>query len=146
VLILRLLRSFFPRLTLITATALAIGAGMVFVGPALAKRGSRLVELGVVLLVTGSIQVLPLLAWTIRSLRTARELLADPDTQITFRDNEVLLYRPEIKIREKITVHNRPAESETTIRPAGYVSLPSWIMDDPQRYGITLPPTKPVEK
>jgi hypothetical protein len=81
-----------------------------------------------------------------QSLRRGRELLADPDTQITFRDDQVQLYRPEVKIREKIMVHNRLVESETTIRPYKYVSLPGWLLDDRERYGIKLPPPKTAEK
>jgi hypothetical protein len=51
-----------------------------------------LVGLGVFFLLMGSVQMLLLLFWPIRSLRKGRELLADPDTQITFRDDQVQLY------------------------------------------------------
>jgi hypothetical protein len=146
VLVLRVLRSLSPRLSILWATTMAIGAGMILLGQALATGGSALRELGVFFLFMGSLQMLPLLYWAIKSLRTGRELLADPDTQITFRDDQVQLYRPEVKIREKIMVHNRLVESETTIRPYKYVSLPGWLLDDPERYGIKLPPPKTPEK
>ena len=125
---------------------IAVGAGMVLFGTASAKENSGLVQVGVFLLIASGFGILHPLCWTIRSLRTARELLADPDTEITFRDHRVQLYRPEIKIREEITVHNRQAKSETIIRPSGYVLLPSWIMDNSERYGIKLPPSDAVEK
>jgi hypothetical protein len=88
-------------------TMMAVGAGMILLGHALATGGSALREVRVFFLFMGSLQMLPLLYWAIKGLRTGRELLADPDTRITFRDNRVQLYRPEIKIREKMTVHNR---------------------------------------
>jgi hypothetical protein len=37
-------------------------------------------------------------------------------------DNEVTLYRPGITIREKVIVHSREVESETTIRKSGFAS------------------------
>jgi hypothetical protein len=146
VLVLRLVRSLYPRLSLLWTTLMVLGAGMVLLGNASAKQGSMLVELGFLSLITGIIQMLFLLFWAISSLRTGRKLLADPDTRITFRDDRVELYLPEITIREKVTVHNRLVESETTIRPYRYTSLPSWIMDDPLRYRIKLPPSPTVEK
>jgi hypothetical protein len=125
---------------------MALGVGMILLGYILPGKGSMLMGLGVSFLLMGSLQMVVLLFWPIKSLRDGRELLADSDTQITFRDDQVRLYRPEIKIREQVTVHDRLVESETTIRPDKYVSLPSWIMDDPERYGIKLPPPKTVEK
>jgi hypothetical protein len=125
---------------------MAVGAAMILLGHTLETQGSTPRELGVFFLFLGSLQMLPLLYWAIKGLRTGRELLADPDTQITFRDDQVQLCRPEIKIREKVTVHNRLVESETTVQLAGYVSPPGWILDDPERYGIKLPPPKTVER
>jgi hypothetical protein len=95
---------------------------------------------GAFLLAVGSVQMSVLLLYTIRQYRKARELLADLETEITFRDSEVQLYRPGVKIREEISVYGRPAKLETTIRPGGYVLLPSWIMNDPPGYGLHLPP------
>jgi hypothetical protein len=142
VLILRLLRSILPWVSLICATLMALGLGVALLGLALPKQDPRLVDSGGFLLTIGGLEMLGPLVWAIVSLRIARKLLADPDTRIKFCDDDVQLYRSAITVREQVTVHDREAESETTIRPGSYVKLPSWIMDNLQRYGITLPPPK----
>jgi hypothetical protein len=115
-------------------------------GHSLAKPGSALADLGGVLLVIGCLQLLVPLIWAFVSLRIPRKISADPDTRITFRDNEVTLYRPAITVREKVIIHNREIESETTIRKTEYVKLPSWTMNDFQRYGLELSPQEKLKK
>jgi hypothetical protein len=63
VLVLRLVRSLYPRLSLLWTTLMVLGAGMVLLGNASAKQGSMLVELGFLSLITGIIQMLFLLFW-----------------------------------------------------------------------------------
>jgi len=145
-LILRLAPYFFPAIVVLSAIAIALGACMFLSGDSLAKPSSALADLGGVLLVVGCLQLLVPLIWAFVSLRIARKISADPDTRITFRDNEVTLYRPAITFREKVIIHNREVESETTIRKTEYVKIPGWIMDDPQRYGLKLPPPEKLKK
>jgi hypothetical protein len=145
-LILRLAPYFFPGIVVLSAIAIALGGCMLLFGHSLAKPNSALADLGGVLLVVGCLQLLVLLIWAFVSLRIARKISADPDTRITFRDNEVTLYRPAITVREKVIIHNREVESETTIRKSGFFKLPGWIMDDPRRYGLKLPSPEKVEK